>query len=66
LVGLLIYLGLQDLLGRELAQVGTKVPTYAVFFAVPLPSIGGLSTACCLAGSDGVTYFRVPLRLPYA
>jgi membrane protein len=34
LVGLLIYLGLQDLLGRELAGVGTRVPIYAVFFAV--------------------------------
>jgi membrane protein len=34
LVGLLIYLGLQDLLGRELAHVGTRVPSYAVFFAV--------------------------------
>jgi membrane protein len=34
LLGLLIYLGLQDLLGRELAPVGTRVPTYAVFFAV--------------------------------
>jgi membrane protein len=34
LVGLLIYLGLQDLLGRELAHVGTRVPGYAVFFLV--------------------------------
>jgi membrane protein len=34
LVGLLIYLGLQDLLGRELAHVDTRVPSFAVFFAV--------------------------------
>jgi membrane protein len=34
LPGLLIYLGLQDLLGRELAPFGTRVPIYAVFFAV--------------------------------
>jgi membrane protein len=32
--GLVLYLALQDLLGREVAQTGARVPAYAVFFAV--------------------------------
>jgi membrane protein len=34
--GLVVYLALQDLLGREVAQFGAQVPIYAIFFAVAI------------------------------